>query len=90
MPGLVAGGLTAAAVLTWSDLSLGEVILWSAVPGFVAVVLLDVGVKEERTNQIQLTESPRVNSLPAALVCVICADAALLMGINAVCVCACF
>jgi hypothetical protein len=44
--GAVAGGLTAAAVLTWSDLSLAEVILWSAVPGFIAVLLLGIGIKE--------------------------------------------
>ena len=60
--GAVAGGLTAAAVLTWSDLSLSEVILLSAVPGFVAVVLLGVGVKEEKTNQSQSIELPRVLS----------------------------
>ena len=60
--GAVAGGLTAAAVLTWSDLSLSEVILLSAVPGFVAVVLLGVGVKEEKTNQAQSIELPRVLS----------------------------
>ncbi len=60
--GAVAGGLTAAAVLTWSDLSLSEVILWSAVPGFVAVVLLSVGIKEEKTNQAQSIELPRALS----------------------------
>ena len=60
--GAVAGGLTAAAVLTWSDLSLSEVILLSAVPGFVAVVLLGVGIKEEKTNQAQSIELPRVLS----------------------------
>jgi len=60
--GAVAGGLTAAAVLTWSDLSLSEVILWSAVPGFVAVVLLGVGIKEEKINQVQSIELPRVLS----------------------------
>ena len=60
--GAVAGGLTAAAVLTWSDLSLSEVILWSAVPGFVAVVLLSVGIKEEKTNQAQSIELPRILS----------------------------
>jgi MFS family permease len=46
--GAVAGSLAAAAVLAWSGLSLTEVILWSAVPGFVAVLLLGVGVKEPR------------------------------------------
>ncbi|BCT66468.1 MFS transporter [Nitrosospira sp. NRS527] len=46
--GAVAGSLVAAAALAWSDLSLTEVILWSAVPGFVAVLLLGTGVKEEK------------------------------------------
>ncbi len=47
--GAVAGSLVAAAALAWSGLSLTEVILWSAVPGFAAVLLLGVGVKEEKT-----------------------------------------
>ena len=46
--GAVAGSLAAAAVLAWSGLSLSEVILWSALPGFIAVLLLAVGVKEEK------------------------------------------
>jgi MFS family permease len=46
--GAVAGSLAAAAVLAWSGLSLTEVILWSAVPGFIAVLLLGVGVKEDK------------------------------------------
>jgi MFS family permease len=46
--GAVAGSLVAAAALAWSGLSLTEVILWSAVPGFVAVLLLGTGVKEEK------------------------------------------
>jgi MFS family permease len=45
--GAVAGSLAAAAVLAWSGMSLNEVILWSAVPGVIAVLLLGVGVKEE-------------------------------------------
>ncbi|MGH8762880.1 MAG: MFS transporter [Nitrosospira sp.] len=45
--GAVAGSLVAAAALAWSGLSLTEVILWSAVPGFVAVLLLGAGIKEE-------------------------------------------
>jgi len=57
--GAVAGALTAAAILAWSDLSLSEVILWSAVPGFVAVALLGAGVKDEKTNQAQHIELPR-------------------------------
>lgn len=48
--GAVAGSLAAAAVLAWSGLSLVEVILWSAVPGFIAVLLFGAGVKEEKTS----------------------------------------
>jgi MFS family permease len=44
----VAGSLVAAAALAWSGLSLTEVILWSAVPGFVSVLLLGAGVREEK------------------------------------------
>ncbi|WP_083401047.1 MFS transporter [Nitrosospira briensis] len=47
--GAVAGSLAAAAVLAWSGLSLTEVILWSAVPGIAAVLLLGVGVQGEKT-----------------------------------------
>ena len=50
--GAVAGSLAAAAVLAWSGMSLTEVILWSAVPGFIAVLLLGVGVKEENKNAL--------------------------------------
>ncbi|MBP6057893.1 MAG: MFS transporter [Nitrosomonas sp.] len=60
--GAVAGGLTAAAVLTWSDLSLSEVILWSAIPGFVAIVLMGVGIREQKNNQAQSIELSRVLS----------------------------
>lgn len=49
--GAVAGALAAAAILAWSGLSLSEVILWSAVPGFVAVALLGAGVKETTASQ---------------------------------------
>lgn len=58
--GAVAGGLTAAAVLAWSDLSLSEVIVWSAVPGFVAIALLGVGVKEEKTNSDSAPAAQRI------------------------------
>lgn len=51
--GAVAGGLAAAAVLAWSDLSLTEVILWSAVPGFMAVLLVGVGIKEDKSQVVQ-------------------------------------
>ncbi|MDH5551803.1 MAG: MFS transporter [Nitrosomonas sp.] len=51
--GAVAGGLAAAAVLAWSDLSLTEVILWSAVPGFMAVLLVGAGIKEDKPQVAQ-------------------------------------
>ena len=49
--GAVAGSLAAAAELIWSGLNLTEVVLWSAVPGFIAVLLLGVGVKEDKENK---------------------------------------
>ena len=58
--GAVAGALAAAAILAWSDLSLSEVILWSAVPGFVAVALLGAGVKEATDSQIPSPVAQRV------------------------------
>ena len=58
--GAVAGALAAAAILAWSDLSLSEVILWSAVPGFVAVALLGAGVKETTASQIPPPAAQRV------------------------------
>lgn len=42
--GAVLGSLLAALVLYWSGLSLQQVILWSAVPGLFAVLLLAFGV----------------------------------------------
>lgn len=57
--GAVAGALAAAAILAWSDLSLSEVILWSALPGFVAVALLGAGVQEAKATPDQSTELPR-------------------------------
>ncbi|MDQ3185633.1 MAG: MFS transporter [Pseudomonadota bacterium] len=58
--GAVAGSLVAAAALAWSDLSLTEVILWSAVPGFVAVLLLGASVKEEKIAVVQALAHPPV------------------------------
>lgn len=45
--GAVGGSLIAAAVLAWSDMSLTEVILWSAVPGALGVLLIAFGVGEK-------------------------------------------
>jgi MFS family permease len=55
--GAVAGSLAAAAVLAWSGLSLVEVILWSAAPGFVSVLLLAAGVKEEGKEKVSTAHS---------------------------------
>lgn len=44
--GAVAGALAAAAILAWSPLSLSQVILLSALPGFLAVGLMAIGVKD--------------------------------------------
>jgi MFS family permease len=44
--GAVGGSLLAAAVLTWSHIGLTQMILLSAIPGFIAVLVLAVGVKE--------------------------------------------
>ena len=65
--GGVAGSLAAAAVLTWSGLSLTEVILWSAVPGFVAVLLLGVGVKEEKPGEGKSGEGMPREEKPATV-----------------------
>lgn len=44
--GAVAGSLVAAAVLAWAQLPLAQVILLSAVPGFLAVALIGFGIRE--------------------------------------------
>lgn len=44
--GAVCGSLVAAAVLAWSGLPLAQVILLSAIPGFLAVALIAIGVRE--------------------------------------------
>ncbi|MBA4143448.1 MAG: MFS transporter [Nitrosospira sp.] len=62
--GAVAGSLAAAAVLAWSGLSLTDVILWSAVPGFIAVLLLGVGVKEENKGEDHPGHAPAPVTLP--------------------------
>lgn len=45
--GAVGGSLIAAAVLAWSEMSLTQVILWSAVPGALGVLLIAFGVGEK-------------------------------------------
>ncbi len=44
--GAVGGSLLAAAVLTWSHIELTKMILLSAIPGFIAILVLVIGVKE--------------------------------------------
>ncbi len=44
--GAVGGSLIAAGILAWSTVSLSQVILWSVLPGLVAVMLLAFGVRE--------------------------------------------
>ena len=44
--GAVGGSLLAAAVLSWSHIGLTQMILLSAIPGFVAILALVIGVKE--------------------------------------------
>ena len=44
--GAVGGSLLAAAVLSWSHIGLTQMILLSAIPGFVAILALVVGVRE--------------------------------------------
>lgn len=44
--GAMAGALAAAAVLAWSDVSLTQIILLSAVPGLAGVALVAFGVRE--------------------------------------------
>lgn len=44
--GAVGGALVAAAVIAWSSLSLTQVIMLSAIPGFLAVLLVGTGIKD--------------------------------------------
>ncbi|SFM64593.1 MFS transporter [Nitrosomonas communis] len=63
--GAVAGSLAAAAILAWSGLDLIEVILWSALPGMVAILLLSMGIKEENIGNKKETTSEAMPSLPS-------------------------
>lgn len=45
--GAVLGGLLAAAILAWSTTSISQVMLWSALPGALAVGLLIFGISEK-------------------------------------------
>jgi MFS family permease len=46
--GAVGGSLLAAAVLTWSHIGLTQMILWSAIPGLIAILVLVIGVQDTR------------------------------------------
>lgn len=48
--GAVLGGLCAAAILAWSTSSIKDVMLWSALPGALALILLVFGVAEKPAN----------------------------------------
>lgn len=59
--GAVAGALVAAAILAWSPVTLAQVILLSAIPGFFAVALAAFGVKDEEPAK---PGADKPNSLP--------------------------
>ena len=61
--GAVLGGLLAAAILAWSTTSIPQVMLWSAIPGVLAVGLLIFGIKEKPI----ATLAPRVGLPPLSL-----------------------
>jgi len=56
--GAVGGSLIAAAILAWSAVSLSQVILWSALPGAAAVMLLAFGIKEPVKSAMTASTSP--------------------------------
>jgi MFS family permease len=61
--GAVGGALAAAAVLSWTSLSLSDVILWSAIPGTFGVILFAVAVREPATNIARPLGTPGAASL---------------------------
>lgn len=63
--GAVAGSLAAAAILAWTGLDLIEVILWSALPGFVAILLLSMGIKEEDKRSIKDEKEAPSEAMPS-------------------------
>jgi MFS family permease len=56
--GAVGGGLIAAAVLAWSAIGLAQMIVLSAIPGFISVACLTFGVKEAARAPIPSTPLP--------------------------------
>lgn len=61
--GAVGGALLAAAVIAWTSVSLREVIAWSAVPGFLGVLLLVLLVKEPKPVTSTQSNAPSLNWL---------------------------
>lgn len=64
--GAMAGSLLAIAALTWLGWSVSEVILWSAVPGVLVLLLLIFGVQEPPRQQLE-QESRRAPLIWSAL-----------------------
>lgn len=56
--GAVGGSLVAAAVLTWWAIPLHQVILWSALPGLLGVLLIVFGVREKAAAVASLQRTP--------------------------------
>jgi MFS family permease len=68
--GAVGGSLMAAAILAWSAWTPQQVILWSAVPGTLAVLLIAAGIGEPKTASLDkpVPQAPlRWSSVPAAM-----------------------
>jgi sugar phosphate permease len=68
--GAVGGSLMAAAILAWSAWTPQQVILWSAVPGTMAVLLIAAGIGEPKTAAAdnRLSQAPlRWSSVPAGM-----------------------
>jgi len=67
--GAVGGSLIAAAVLAWSGMSLTQVILWSALPGAIGVLLIAFGIGEKPQPAIA-APPPALPSLPWSMLAV--------------------
>jgi MFS family permease len=68
--GAVGGSLMAAAILAWSGWTPQQVILWSALPGAVAVLLIAAGIGEPKAIAPRKTDPPsplRWSSVPAGI-----------------------
>jgi MFS family permease len=63
--GAVGGSLIAAVVLAWSGMPLSHVILWSAVPGAIGVLLIAFGIGE-KPRPVTPGPAAQISSLPWA------------------------